>query len=227
MPRTHRSEPRHSAPTASSPLRRTLIGAVVLALLTAVAGLLAYITRAEPASSAEEPGPKPSAAASARPGSSAQPGSGVQGPPATNDPIAFGKAAAQAIWSYDTRSLSQPDHLAVLQRWMTNEAKYADWASVARQVPEPVLWDRLRDNQQQTVATVGEGHFPQTFKSALAADPGAITAAYVYAVTVSGRQAIAWAGAGAGAEARSMTLAVQCRPQQNCALAGVLPTVSP
>ncbi|MFB7979681.1 hypothetical protein [Streptomyces vinaceus] len=110
---------------------------------------------------------------------------------------------------------------------MTSEAKYADWASVTKQIPDPVLWSRLRDNQQHITATVGEGHFPEAFKAALAADPGAITTAYVYAVTVSGRQSIAWAGAGGGAEARSLTLAVQCRPQQSCALAGVLPTVSP
>ncbi|MCM1967966.1 hypothetical protein [Streptomyces sp. G1] len=227
MPKNHFSEPRHSARTTSSVWRRTLIGAIVLTILTGVAGLLAYLTRDEPAASAKEPVPRASATLSAQPGFSGTPVGSVAAPPRTSDPITFAKAAAQALWNYDTRALSQPEHLAGLQRWMTSEAKYADWASVTKQVPDPVLWTRLHDNQQHVTATIGEGHFPEAFKSALAADPGAITTAYVYAVTVSGRQSIAWTGSGAGAEARSLTVAVQCRPQQDCALAGVLPNVAP
>lgn len=148
-------------------------------------------------------------------------------PPKTRDPVTFAKAATKALWSYDTRFSSQPEQLAGLKRWMTDESKVADWKSVTEQVPSPVLWSRMHDNHQHASATVGEGHFPQAFKSALSKDPGAITETYVYAVTVSGKQSIAWKGSGAGAESRSTTLAVQCRPHHNCALVGVLPNVSP
>jgi hypothetical protein len=62
----------------------------------------------------------------------------------------------------------------------------------------------------------------------VAADPGAITAAYVYAVTVTGSQSIGWDGAArGGVQGMSMTLAVQCRPDRPCALAGVLPATAP
>ncbi|MFI1825369.1 hypothetical protein ACH41E_02785 [Streptomyces sp. NPDC020412] len=217
--------------SGSSVLHRSLIVAVVLALLTAVVGLVAYLTREEPTASAER-----GAALETRQSAPPAPapvkvpkGGQVATPVKTTDPVEFAKAAAQVLWSYDTRRLSQPEHVAGLKRWMTSEAQYADWASVVDLVPDPVLWSRMGDQAQYATATVGEGHFPQAFKSALAADPGAITDAYIYAVTVTGRQSIAWTGSdeGTGAEARSSTLAVQCRPDRDCALAAVLPTVAP
>ncbi|MER5490764.1 hypothetical protein [Streptomyces sp. NPDC002490] len=212
-------------------LHRSLIVAVVLALLTAVAGLVAYLTREEapvaPAGSVPET--RQSAPAAPSPTAPAPKGRAVAAPVKTSDPVVFAKAAAKVLWSYDTRRLSQPEHMAGLERWMTAEKKYADWESVADQVPDRVLWARLQDNAQYATATVGEGHFPQAFKTALANDPGAITEAYVYAVTVTGRQSIVWTGvdAGSGAEPRSATLAVQCRPDRACALAAVLPTPAP
>ncbi|MER7336778.1 hypothetical protein ABT403_02815 [Streptomyces sp. NPDC000075] len=151
----------------------------------------------------------------------------VPTPPRTSDPIEFAKAATKALWTYDARSGSQEAHVDGLKRWMTSEKKYVDWPSVNQQVPSPLLWSRMHDNGQHAGAEVAEGHFPASFKSALARDPGAITTAYVYAVTVTGRQSLAWAGSGAGAEARSITVAVQCRPETNCSLAGVLPSVAP
>ncbi|MFD6995108.1 hypothetical protein ACFWA5_02245 [Streptomyces mirabilis] len=211
----------------SSVLRRALIGGLVLAVLLAVAGLLAYLTRAESPASA-----KPSPAAKPRPqAASLQVTDGqreaVASPPRTSDPVAFAKAATKVLWTYDTRSFSRAEHVAGLKRWMTSEKKYADWESVSDQVPSPVLWSRMHDNRQHASAKVGEGHFPQAFKTALAQDPGAITEAYVYAVTVTGKQSIAWKGSGSGAESRSTTLAVQCRPDKACALVGVLPSVAP
>ncbi|WP_425556318.1 hypothetical protein [Kitasatospora nipponensis] len=210
--------------------RRALLGTAALAVLVALAGLLAFLTRdgrtsakgrSVTVSSASSPS---TAAASAAPGDRAA----LPVPPATHDPIVFGKAAASALWSYDTRSYAQPELLAALREWMTSEAKYADTASVDALVPSPVLWGRMADNGQYATASVSEAHFPASFSQALQADPGAITQAYVYAVTVSGQQSIGWNGSPAGgAEARSTTLAVQCRPSQNCALVGVFPTVSP
>ncbi|WP_269801363.1 hypothetical protein [Streptomyces odonnellii] len=132
------------------------------------------------------------------------------------------------LWSYDTRAHSQPDWLAALHTWLTSESRYADPASVDALVPSPVLWGRMADHGQYATATVNEARFPDSFTRALQADPGASTAAYIYAVTVSGKQSIAWTGAPrGGAEARTVTLAVQCRPSQPCALAGVLPAVAP
>ncbi|WJY50070.1 hypothetical protein QRN89_09725 [Streptomyces chengbuensis] len=218
-------ERRHGAP--SSVLRRASIGGIVLAVLLAVAGLVAYVTRAEsPAAPKATPAPA-SSSASPSPAATAHAGVAVVAPPRTTDPIEFAKAATKVLWTYDTRSFSQAEHMAGLKRWMTDEKKYADWKSVLDQVPSPVLWSRMRDNGQHAGATVGEGHFPQAFKTALAQDPGAITEAYVYAVTVTGKQSIAWKGSGAGAESRSTTLAVQCRPDRDCALVGVLPNVAP
>ncbi|WP_432198565.1 hypothetical protein [Streptomyces sp. bgisy027] len=211
----------------SSVLRRALFGGLVLAVLLAVAGLLAYLTRTESPASAK-PAPTPtstqrSASPTATPGERTT----VAAPPKTSDPIVFAKAATQALWTYDTRSFSRAEHVAGLKRWMTGEKKYADWDSVSDQIPGSVLWSRMHDNRQHASAKIGEGHFPQAFKTALAEDPGAITEAYVYAVTVTGKQSIAWKGSGAGAESRSTTLAVQCRPDQACALVGVLPNVAP
>ncbi|MFJ3939110.1 hypothetical protein [Streptomyces parvus] len=216
---------RHGAP--SSVLRRASIGGIVLAVLLAFAGLVAYVTRAEsPAAPKATPAPA-SSSTSPTPATTTHAGVAVVAPPRTTDPIEFAKAATKVLWTYDTRSFSQAEHLAGLKQWMTSEKKYADWKSVSDQVPSPVLWSRMHDNGQHAGATVGEGHFPQAFKTALAQDPGAITEACVYAVTVTGKQSIAWKGSGAGAESRSTTLAVQCRPDRDCALVGVLPNVAP
>ena len=211
----------------SSVLRRALMGSLVLVVLLAVAGLVAYLTRSESPASAH-PSPSPtSTPPAASPEATADEREAVASPPRTSDPIAFAKAATKALWMYDTRSFSRAEHVAGLKRWMTSEKKYADWDSVSDQIPSPVLWSRMHDNQQRATAKVGEGHFPQAFKTALAQDPGAITEAYVYAVTVTGKQSIAWKGSGSGAESRSTTLAVRCRPDTACALVGVLPNVAP
>ncbi|MFJ2626841.1 hypothetical protein ACIO6T_26310 [Streptomyces sp. NPDC087532] len=228
MPKKHFSsarEWRHGAPP--SVLRRASIGGIVLAVLLAVAGLVAYVTRTEsPAALKTSPAPA-SSSVSPSPAATAHAGVAVAAPPRTTDPIEFAKAAAKVLWTYDTRYFSQAEHLAGLKRWMTDEKKYADWESVSDEVPSPVLWSRMHDNEQHAGAMVGEGHFPQAFKTALAQDPGAITEAYVYAVTVTGKQSIAWKGSGAGAESHSTTLAVQCRPARSCAIVGVLPNVAP
>jgi hypothetical protein len=219
---------------ASRVRRRALLGTAVLVVLVALAGLTAYLTRdgrepskppvphtgsASPSSSTASPSGSPSPSAHPH---------ALPAPPNTHDPIAFGKAAAAALWSYDTRAYSQRELRAALHRWLTGEIKYADTASVDVLVPSSLLWKEMASNGQFSTATVNEGHFPDSFTRALQADPGAITQAYVYAVTVSGKQSIAWNGSPAGgAENRVTTLAVQCRPSQPCALAGVLPTVAP
>lgn len=210
----------------SSALRRSMLIGILLAMLLAVAGLAAYLTRPE----------APESGSGARPKSTASPGSptprpgaseAVAAPPRTSDPVTFAKAAAKVLWTYDTRRFSRAEHLAGLMRWMTGERKYADLQSVTGEVPGGALWPRMQDNHQRATATVREGHFPEAFKTAMSQDPGAITQAYVYAVSVTGKQSIAWKGSGAGAEPRSTTLAVQCRPHHDCALSGVLPEVAP
>ncbi|MFF2819370.1 hypothetical protein ACFVT9_28085 [Kitasatospora cineracea] len=214
--------------------RRALLGTVVLVALVALAGLFSYFTRdgRTPSNHAATPSSSPSSAPSSAPASPA-PSSGSAAvalpvPPDTRDPIAFGKAAAVALWSYDTRAYSQPELVAALHRWLTGEEKYADADSVERQVPSPLLWGRMADSGQFATATAAEAHFPESFTRALQADPGAIIQAYVYAVTVSGKQSIAWNGSPqGGAEDRSVTLAVQCRPDRPCVLVGVMPSVAP
>lgn len=217
-------------PGGASPVRRrVLLGTAVLVVLVALAGLAAYLTR---------DGRSPSKAPAARPSSPAAPSTIPSAPrtqpralpvaPKTHDPVVFGKAAATALWSYDTRAYSRTELRTALRGWLTAEDKYADPASVDRVVPSAVLWKEMAANRQFATAKVHEGHFPDSFTRALQADPGAITQAYIYAVTVSGKQSIAWKGSHAGgAESRTTTLAVQCRPHQPCALVGVMPSVAP
>ncbi|MBT2493891.1 hypothetical protein J7E96_36460 [Streptomyces sp. ISL-96] len=216
---------------ASRVRRRALLGTAVLAVLVALAGLAAYVTR-EGGGPTGTPAPPPSSPTAS---SSSAPPSGphtrprdLPVPPKTHDPIKYGKAAAAALWSYDTRAYSQPELHKALRGWLTTESKYADPASVDKVVPSPVLWKEMASNKQLATAKINEGHFPHAFAQALQDDPGAITQAYVYAVTVSGKQSIAWKGSPAGgAESRSTTLAVQCRPDRPCALVGVMPSVAP
>ncbi|WP_217231817.1 hypothetical protein [Streptomyces anulatus] len=218
---------------ASRVRRRALLGTAVLMVLVALAGLLAFLTRDARAPST----PAPHSSSATPPPSSAVPSASppphanhraLPRPPKTHDPIAYGKAAAAALWSYDTRAYSQQALLSALREWMTGEKKYADTASVAKLVPSPVLWKQMADNGQRAKGVVNEGHFPDSFTRALQDDPGAITQTYLYAVTVSGKQSIAWKGSPAGgAESRVTTLAVQCRPSSPCTLAGVLPAVAP
>jgi Tfp pilus assembly protein PilV len=213
--------------------RRALLGTAVLVVLVALAGLAAYVTRdgrtpskaPAPQVSSASPSSTASASASSRPHGSR---GDLPVPPSTHDPIAFGKAAAAALWSYDTRAYSQRELVAALRGWLTSEKKYADTASVDALVPSRALWKEMAANGQFATAKVNEAHFPDSFTQALQADPGAITTAYVYAVTVSGKQSIAWNGSShGGAENRVTTLAVQCRPSQSCAPAGVLSAVAP
>ncbi|MEW2634745.1 hypothetical protein AB0903_24650 [Streptomyces sp. NPDC048389] len=227
--------PRSTNPGGASRVRRrALLGTAVLVVLVALAGLAAYLTR-DGRTSSKAPAPQASSAFPSSPTTSASSSppphgsrSALPDPPSTHDPITFGKAAAAALWSYDTRAYSQHELLAALHKWLTSKAKYADTASVDALVPSPVLWKEMAANGQFATATVNEAHFPDSFTQALQADPGAITTAYVYAVTVSGKQSIAWKGSPrGGAENRVTTLAVQCRPSQPCALAGVLPAVAP
>ncbi|MFF0714007.1 hypothetical protein ACWEVM_21825 [Streptomyces bauhiniae] len=219
---------------ASRVRRRALLGTAVLTLLVALAGLTAYLTRdgRSPAKPPAPPSSSPTAASSPAPSSgrpSPRTGAGdLPVPPETRDPVAYGKAAAAALWSYDTRAYSQAELRKALHGWLTREAKYADPASVDKVVPSAALWKQMAANRQFAKAKAYEGHFPHAFTQALQQDPGAITEAYIYAVTVSGKQSIAWKGSPAGgAESRSTTLAVQCRPHRSCALVGVMPSVAP
>lgn len=211
--------------------RRALLGTAVLAVLVALAGLAAYLTR-EGRSPSDTATPAPSSP-TASSSSAAPPGPhtgprALPVPPKTHDPITYGKAAAAALWSYDTRAYSQPELRKALRGWLTTESKYADPASVDQVIPSAVLWREMAANKQVATAKINEGHFPHAFTQALQDDPGAITQAYVYAVTVSGKQSIRWKGSSAGgAENRSTTLAVQCRPNAPCALVGVMPSVAP
>ncbi|WP_066938732.1 hypothetical protein [Streptomyces sp. NBRC 110611] len=207
--------------------RRIAIVALAITALLAVAATVAFFTgrgeqHQEPttpsqanSSSPSEAAPKPSA------------GSGsVPAPPQIAEPVAYAKAAAHMLWSYDTRGTSRDQQLAGMRAWMTKETKYADWNSVSAQVPDPVLWSRMADQDQHATAKVTEGHFPSAFKAALADDPSAITEAYIYVVTVNGKQKIAWKKGGGGAEERAVTLAVQCRPHHDCSLAAIAPSVT-
>ncbi|GAA3500757.1 hypothetical protein GCM10019016_078640 [Streptomyces prasinosporus] len=209
--------------------RRIAIVASVVAVLLAIAGIVALLTgggNGHPAPDTAAPAPADSPSSSeAAPKPSSGSGS-VPKPPQIAEPVAYAKAAAQMLWSYDTRDTSRDQQLAGMRAWMTTETKYADWASVSGQVPDPVPWSRMADQDQHATGTVTEGHYPSAFKAALADDPSAITQAYIYVVTVNGKQQIAWRKGGGGAEERAVTLAVQCRPNHDCTLAAIAPSVT-
>ncbi|MFF8958645.1 hypothetical protein [Streptomyces sp. NPDC014894] len=232
MKRSRTTAALHRHTTDWSANRRVAVVTAVLALLVTVAGLAAYVT------GRGDQGPKPSAPSApadpsvpftdkeGKPSPGPDRGS-VAAPPQIADPLAFGKAAAAMLWSYDTRTTTRDQQLAGMRAWMTDEAKYSDWSGVQAQVPDPVLWSRMGDNAQYATATVGQAAFPSAFKQALADNPTALSEAYIYAVTATGKQSITWKGGGGGAEDRSVTLAVQCRPSADCALVSIAPRVAP
>ncbi|MEE1838040.1 hypothetical protein [Streptomyces sp. SP17KL33] len=211
--------------------RRATLIALALTCLLAVAAATAYLTgRGEPHRSSPSSPTVPSSPAPASSDNTRRPVTGtgsVPRPPQVADPLAFARAAAGMLWSYDTRTTSHAQQLVGMEAWMTKEGEYSDWASVSAQMPTPALWARMADQQQRAAAIVAEGHFPSAFKQALADDPAAITEAYIYAVTVTGKQTIRWAKGGQGAEDRSLTLAVQCRPSSDCSLVAIAPNVAP
>ncbi|MCZ0990350.1 hypothetical protein [Streptomyces diastatochromogenes] len=209
-----------------SPNRRVAVIAIGLACLLSLAAATAFVTRRSdhPHTSAPVPSQTPSSTSQ-----TGEPSSGtgpVARPPRISDPVEFAKAATKMLWSYDTRTTAQAQQLAGMKAWMTKESQYGDWASVSAQMPDPLLWSRMADQKQHAAATIAEGHYPAAFKQALSDDPSAITKAYIYAVTVTGKQTIAWKGGG-GAEERSITLAVQCRPSADCTLVAIAPRVAP
>lgn len=217
--------------SAGSPVRRRLLlGLVGVLVAAALAGLVARLVRpaGHPAAAPRTPPASTAAAAPSPSATNASAGAGaVVGPPRTTDPVVFGKAFARALWSYDTRRTTQAAYLASLERWLTSESQYADASSVVAQVPDASLWAELRAQGQYATARVTEGHIPSAFAQELSQDPGAITTAYIYAVTVTGSQSITWNGGGSGAEDRITTLAVQCRPGHWCALASIATTAAP
>ncbi|MVO90277.1 hypothetical protein GPA10_37400 [Streptomyces sp. p1417] len=211
--------------------RRIALVAITLTVLLALATTVAFFTGRGNGGGGHSGSGAPAAADSASPSERA-PTSGVKGagqvrrPPQVAEPIAFAKAAARMLWSYDTRDTSRDQQLSGMRAWLTKESAYADWTSVTAQVPDPVLWSRMADHRQRATARVTEGHFPSAFKAALADDPSAITKAYIYVVTVNGKQRIRWKTGGGGAEERAVTLAVQCRPGHDCRLAAIAPSVT-
>ncbi|MDF3146865.1 MULTISPECIES: hypothetical protein [unclassified Streptomyces] len=209
--------------------QRIALVTCVVAILLAIAGTVALLTSSgnghqAPDTAAPAPADSPPSSETA-PKPTAGSGS-VPKPPQIAEPVAYAKAAAQMLWSYDTRDTTRDQQLTGMRAWMTKQTKYADWASVSGQVPDPVLWSRMADQDQHATAGVTEGHYPSAFKQALADDPSAITEAYIYVVTVNGKQQIAWKKGGGGAEERAVTLAVQCRPNHDCTLAAIAPNVT-
>ncbi|MFE4632257.1 hypothetical protein ACFRJ1_02605 [Streptomyces sp. NPDC056773] len=215
----------HTGPWPAN--KRITFLAIGLAVLLALAGLAAWWTGRSETERPASPSPSVTPPTTA-PSQSSAGGTGTVATPAKiSDPLAYGKAAAQVLWTYDTRTTSHTQHLAGLHRWVTQETKYADWPGIQAQIPDPVLWTRMHDNDQHAEATVTESRFPSSFKQALAEDPAALTTAYIYFVTVTGKQQISWNGGAAGAEDRSVTLAVQCRPGADCSLVAISPRVLP
>ncbi|ROQ70184.1 hypothetical protein EDD93_4694 [Streptomyces sp. 840.1] len=209
--------------TWSANKRVTIVALFITALLIIAATTAWFTGRSEHDQNTDAPSPSSSSSPSEATPEPATGSGSVPKPPQISEPVAFAKAAAAMLWSYDTRDTDRDQQLAGMGAWMTKETTYADWASVSGQVPDPLLWSRMADQNQHATGTVTEGHYPSAFKQALAENPSAITEAYIYVVTVNGRQQIEWKKGGGGAEERAATLAVQCRPNHDCRLAGLAP----
>ncbi|GAA2377673.1 hypothetical protein [Streptomyces carpaticus] len=209
---------------------RVTVLILALALLTAAAWMVAAVagpdTSAGPGEeqllpAPERPeGPPPAAEEPAA-------GDGEREVPRIEDPVEFARVFTELLWSYDTRTTALAERTRELKAWMTGEAEYADWASVASQLPTREVWERLADSRQRASAEIEGARFPAAFTAQVDEDPGVLTEAYLFAVTVTGTQTIEWSGGGRGAEERAVTLAVQCRPAEPCALSGRLPRVAP
>ncbi|QNA72098.1 hypothetical protein C8250_009435 [Streptomyces sp. So13.3] len=210
--------------------RRVTIAAIVITGLLAVAATTAWLSRGgdqhDRSSAPTRSSPSSVSPSQAVPTPAGGTGS-VPKPPPVSEPVAYAKAAATMLWSYNARDTSRGQQLAGMEAWMSKETQYADWQSISAQVPDPVLWSRMADNDQHATSTVTEAHYPSAFEQALADDPTAITEAYIYVVTVNGKQQITWKGGGGGAEDRAVTLAVQCRPSHDCSLVAIAPRVAP
>ncbi|MGW4197071.1 hypothetical protein [Streptomyces sp. NPDC005004] len=208
--------------------QRLTVIAVVIGVLLATAAAVAWVSGSNGGSSpTRTTAAEPNSPGSTAPAPKAATETGtVAQPPQIAEPVAYARAAARMLWSYDTRHTSHDQQLAGMHAWMTRETKYADWASVSGQVPDPLLWSRMADQDQHATAHITEGHYPGAFKAALADNPSAITEAYIYVVTVNGKQQIVWKKGGSGAEERAVTLAVQCRPGHDCTLAAIAPSVT-
>ncbi|MGW1771741.1 hypothetical protein [Streptomyces sp. NPDC002104] len=208
--------------------RRITVLVVGLTALVTLAGLAAWWTGGnDTADRTSTPAPATSSPGPSSPNPPTGGTGGVAEPPQIADPLVYAKAAAQVLWTYDTRTTTHAQQLEGLRAWVTRESQYADWTGVQAQIPDPVLWSRMHDNGQHATALISEAHFPSSFKQALADDPAALTQAYIYVVTVTGKQQITWNGGGAGAEDRTATLAVQCRPKTDCSLVAIAPSVLP
>ncbi|MEV0691257.1 hypothetical protein [Streptomyces sp. NPDC050388] len=213
--------------TGWPPNRRIALVAIGLACLLTAAAATAFFTGRDEQHDAPSSAPSPKRSSAPQKEEPAAETGPVARPPRISDPVQFAKAAAEMLWTYDTRTTSHDQQLAGMEAWMTKEGQYNDWASVSAQMPDPLLWSRMADQKQHASATVAEAHYPAAFKQALAENPSEITKAYIYAVTVTGKQTIAWARGGGGAEDRSITLAVQCRPSHDCSLVAIAPRVAP
>ncbi|WP_432112668.1 hypothetical protein [Streptomyces sp. S1] len=216
--------------TGWHPPRRLVLAAGALVALLILATALALGTQSGDGTDAPRTQSAPASphASASVPEPATKGGStSAPGPPPLSDPLAFARASAIMLWSFDARTTRHGEQLAAMRTWVTSESAYADWDSIQAQIPDPVLWARLKDNAQHATATVSEAHFPSAFKRALAENPTAITEAYIYAVTVRGKARLVWTGGGSGAEDRQITLAVQCRPGTDCRLVAVAPNVAP
>jgi hypothetical protein len=220
---------RHTADWSAN--RRIVAVTLVITVLVAITGLIAWATSDRDERRTTAPAPTASSSPPAENHVSTNPpspGTGsVARPPDLDDPLMYAKATAAMLWSYDTRSTSRDQQLAGMRAWMSAETAYTDWPAIQAQVPDPVLWSRMRDNAQHATATISDAKFPSAFKQALAEDPAALTEAYIYAVTVTGKQTIRWKDGGGGAEDRAVTLAVQCRPDASCGLVSIAPRIAP
>lgn len=150
--------------------------------------------------------------------------------PKTDDATVFARAVATLAFSYDTRDESRDAWRAAFMPWLGPDGKDDTMAEaqgdVDRVVPEPAVWQQMRDLHQRATFAVTSAYVPQ---QAIAAQreygdqwpPGTAV------ITVRGDQHLAWDG-GDQTVTRTMTLFVLCQPSNAfCMVDRITPQVIP
>lgn len=134
--------------------------------------------------------------------------------PKTDDATVFARAVATIAFSYDTRTESRDAWRSALMTWLGPDGKQDTMAEaqgdVDRVVPQPVVWQQMRQLQQRATFAVTAAYVPQQAVAAQR-DYGSEWPPGTSVITVRGSQRLVWNG-GAQTATRSMTLFVICQP---------------
>lgn len=105
----------------------------------------------------------------------------------TTDPIDYARAAATALFAWDTGATSRADHLRLLMAEAAPSGAEADAlaADTANYLPTELAWDHLADYRTRQWLTIDDAYVPDAWQKATSGVRGDISAGAV-AVTIDG-----------------------------------------